>query len=201
MVEYLLNNIFGFLGFVILALIVKNFFPSYLAEKGKNLAQKEDIGKITDLVETVRTQHAKQIEEVRHQNQLILEQTKPSVALEIRRQEDFVQSKLEAYIDAITLMTKHIASVPMNVDGEDLNGRNFCRRPTELEINSTLGKLALFCDNAKILKAYSSMFSDGVNFVESWQNFISLAREDMKYSDVEIPADTFKYSTVLELPS
>jgi hypothetical protein len=35
---------------------VKNGLPAYLAEKGKNLATKEDIGHLTDIVERVRLQ-------------------------------------------------------------------------------------------------------------------------------------------------
>jgi hypothetical protein len=35
---------------------VKNGLPAYLAEKGKNLATKEDVGHLTDIVERVRLQ-------------------------------------------------------------------------------------------------------------------------------------------------
>lgn len=44
---------------------LRSFFPSYLSEKGKNLATKEDIEEITEKVESVRTQHATSLEHLR----------------------------------------------------------------------------------------------------------------------------------------
>lgn len=43
----------------------KFYFPSYFQEKGKNLAQKEDIAAITDEVEKVRAEYALQVEKVK----------------------------------------------------------------------------------------------------------------------------------------
>ncbi len=48
------------------------YFGTYLREKGKNIATKEDIGKITEEIEKVRTSYAKQIEEIREKQQLRL---------------------------------------------------------------------------------------------------------------------------------
>jgi hypothetical protein len=39
---------------------LKSYLPTYLAEKGKNLATKEDIKDITEKIEAVRSQYAKQ---------------------------------------------------------------------------------------------------------------------------------------------
>lgn len=44
------NTIFFFL----LGLFLKNYFPKYMEEKGKNLATKEDIGQITKITEEVQ---------------------------------------------------------------------------------------------------------------------------------------------------
>jgi len=44
------NAIFFFL----LGLFLKNYFPKYMEEKGKNLATKEDIGQITKITEEVQ---------------------------------------------------------------------------------------------------------------------------------------------------
>ena len=49
----------------ITGLLVKTFLPSYLNEKAKNLATKEDIAAITDEVEKVKRQHASQLEMLR----------------------------------------------------------------------------------------------------------------------------------------
>ncbi|WNO10377.1 hypothetical protein [Teredinibacter sp. KSP-S5-2] len=50
--------------------LVKFFFPSYVSEKAKNLATKEDIGLITEKVEKVRTEYSTVLEEVKTLNQL-----------------------------------------------------------------------------------------------------------------------------------
>ena len=60
------------LGGGIIYFLVKTYIPSYLAEKGKNLATKEDIAGITDQVEGVKIGYAKVLEELRSDNQLKL---------------------------------------------------------------------------------------------------------------------------------
>ncbi len=46
-------------------LFVKNYFSKYLSEKAKNLATKEDIGQITDQVESIKRQHAVELEKIK----------------------------------------------------------------------------------------------------------------------------------------
>jgi len=76
-------------------LLLKSFLPSYLSEKGKNLATKEDVASITDKVESVRTDYAKVIEELRANNQLKL--------AEIERQRSI---KKEVYLQAVEALTR-----------------------------------------------------------------------------------------------
>ena len=54
-------------GFGALALFAKNYLPSYTKEKGKNLATKEDIEQITDKIESVKTEYARQLEDIKSQ--------------------------------------------------------------------------------------------------------------------------------------
>lgn len=54
----------------LVGLFVREFLPSYLREKGKNLATKEDVEKITHSVESVKSDYAVLLEEVRNKNQL-----------------------------------------------------------------------------------------------------------------------------------
>ncbi|MBN1929170.1 MAG: hypothetical protein JW764_06480 [Chlorobiaceae bacterium] len=55
---------------VVLGLLLRNFFPSYSKEKGKNLATKEDIQGITEKIESVKAEYAKSIEAVKTKLQL-----------------------------------------------------------------------------------------------------------------------------------
>ena len=56
----------------IVYLIGKHSLSSYLAEKGKNLATREDIKKITELVEEVKAPYNQLLEELRARHQLRL---------------------------------------------------------------------------------------------------------------------------------
>lgn len=61
----LIVNTLAMIGFVVVALTLKAYLPSYLKEKGRNLATKEDIGGITQQIEQIRTQHALEIERLK----------------------------------------------------------------------------------------------------------------------------------------
>lgn len=50
----------------IAVLLMRSFLPSYLSEKGKSLATREDIAELTEKVESVKTAYATELERVRH---------------------------------------------------------------------------------------------------------------------------------------
>jgi len=58
------------LGGGIIYLFIKSYLPSYLSEKAKNLASKEDIEFITGRVESVKLDYTRLLEEIRSDNQL-----------------------------------------------------------------------------------------------------------------------------------
>jgi hypothetical protein len=78
------------LGGGIFYLFVKTYIPSYLAEKAKNLATKEDVASITDKVESVKSGYAHILEEIRSNHQLKF--------AAIEREKSI---KKEVYMDAI----------------------------------------------------------------------------------------------------
>jgi len=55
---------------VVVLLLVKHYLPSYLSEKGKNLATREDIAAITKEVERVRHEYGALLEELKARHQL-----------------------------------------------------------------------------------------------------------------------------------
>lgn len=83
------------IGALAVYLFLKSFLPSYLSEKGKNLATKEDVASITDKVESVKTDYAKVLEELRSNNQLKL--------AEIEREKNI---KKEVYLQAVEALTR-----------------------------------------------------------------------------------------------
>jgi hypothetical protein len=62
----------GVLFGIVVFYLLKSFVPSYLNEKAKNLATREDIAQITDEIESVKTQYAFLIEELKAKHQLRL---------------------------------------------------------------------------------------------------------------------------------
>jgi len=104
------------LGAGIIFLFIKSFLPSYLSEKGKNLATKEDIETITDKVESVKTDYTKVIEELRSNNQLKL--------AEIEREKNI---KKEVYLEAVEAITRShiiVASLSnLNIDEQTFSSK------------------------------------------------------------------------------
>src|SRR5208283_2025350 len=54
-------------GVGVLIFFTKSYLPSYTKEKGKNLATREDIKEITDKIESVKIEHAKELEGIKSQ--------------------------------------------------------------------------------------------------------------------------------------
>jgi hypothetical protein len=66
---------YGFEGIIaglVVFLLVKNFLPGYLSQKGKNLATKEDISEITKEIEEVKSTYSQILETFKAQHQLRL---------------------------------------------------------------------------------------------------------------------------------
>lgn len=63
-----LGTVVAGLGFTV---ILRHYLPSYLTEKGKNLATREDIGSITHIVESIKHDNQSQLEEIRTQLQFV----------------------------------------------------------------------------------------------------------------------------------
>lgn len=62
----------GILFGAIVFYLLKSYIPSYLNEKAKNLATREDVAQITDEIERVKTQYSFLVEELKAKHQLRL---------------------------------------------------------------------------------------------------------------------------------
>lgn len=82
----------------IFALLIKYAFPAYFAEKGKNLATKQDVGAITREVEGIRSENAQRLENLAHQNRQILEQSGHRQQLRMAALEKRLAVHQEAYV-------------------------------------------------------------------------------------------------------
>jgi hypothetical protein len=83
-------------GLALFAILGRKYLESYLTEKGKNLATKEDIKDITHQVEAIKNQYAQLLEEQKARNQLRLAA---------------IDRRLQAHQEAYSLWRKLIAYV------------------------------------------------------------------------------------------
>jgi len=128
----------------IVFLFIKSFIPNYLSEKAKNLATKEDIADITDKVESVKTDYATILEEVRSNYQLKF------AAIEREK-----NTKKEVYLEAVEAIVRSQNMIS-----------NFCNlNMLEQEITSCLsadaGKIARvqIVGNPQTVKAVTSFMA------------------------------------------
>jgi hypothetical protein len=128
----------------IVFLFIKSFIPKYLSEKAKNLATKEDIAAITEQVESVKSDYATILEEVRSNYQLKF------AAVEREK-----NTKKEVYLEAVEAIVRSQNMIP-----------NFCNlNMLEHEITSCLGidagKIARvqIVGSAETVKAVSSFMA------------------------------------------
>lgn len=94
------------LALVVALLLWRSFFPSYLNEKGKNLATKEDIAAITKQVEDIKELYSTRLKELEHQNALVLEQVRAQQQLRLAA----VDRRLAAHQEAFALWRRLIGA-------------------------------------------------------------------------------------------
>lgn len=61
----LILSLVSLVGLVVAGSILRGYLPSYIAEKGKNAASKEDLAELTNQVEKVKLLHAAELEGVK----------------------------------------------------------------------------------------------------------------------------------------
>ena len=104
-VEYIAY--FSFLAGIITHWFITCFFPSYMKEKGKNRATLEDISKITDKIEEVKNEYASQLQEISHQNDLLIKHTEHKQQLRMAA----LERRLQAHQEAYTLWREMLSSL------------------------------------------------------------------------------------------
>lgn len=64
------------IGIIFLAMFKKNYFPKYLEKKAENLASKEDIAGITQIVKNVELEYSTKFDEIQKKNDLFYSEIK-----------------------------------------------------------------------------------------------------------------------------
>ncbi|SAL09276.1 hypothetical protein AWB69_00012 [Caballeronia udeis] len=90
------------------------YFGSYFREKGKNRATSEDIRGLTRAVEDIKSESARQLAELAHQNSVLIEHLKSRQQLRIAA----LDKRLQAHQEAFTLWRRLMAAVHSDNVGE-----------------------------------------------------------------------------------
>ncbi|PSU89847.1 chromosome segregation ATPase [Photobacterium kishitanii] len=144
----------------IIFLFIKFLIPSYLTEKAKNLATKEDIADITDKVESVKTDYAKILEEIRNNYQLKF------AAIEREK-----NTKKEVYLEAVEAIVRSQNMIT-----------NFCNlNMLEQEITSCISN-----DAGKIARVQVVGESETVKAVTSFMAAVGTATLDLMLERSEL---------------
>lgn len=122
----ILNLILGLLanvGLVILKLFPKTFLPSYLKQKGENLATLEDIGKITEQVKEVETKYAAELARLNSKLATASEVNSKQFELELRAYEQIWASLVR--VRAAFLLHRSLARTDRQVSAEENDDKNY----------------------------------------------------------------------------
>ncbi len=137
-------------------ILLAYFYISYLKEKGKNLATKEDIGAITTIIEKIKTE----LRLVSKTQEVVYDDERKAIIEFVGAVTDFYESNInipneENSPEGIAYMRERIRVIEFDYG--------------KLQIASS--KLDLFCFDDKILKAAEPVILDLLNFKHHTQQF------------------------------
>jgi hypothetical protein len=129
--------------------------------------------------------------QVKHKLDVALERMRPLTAEETLRRENYLNSKSQAYYEAITLVSRWLAATPWSGPDVPRDRSLEGNRPSEAEINTGRAKLAMFVDNPEVLATFDTLF--GPASAPLLGKFVEMARKDMGYTSIPVPADSYHY--------
>ena len=121
-----------------------------------------------------------------------MESLRPRVAEETLRSENLVNSKRDAYYEAIGVMSRYMAATAEYADNPKRVPPGKTTAPTEAEVNAAKAKLVLHTDDPRVVSQFDSLLVESNNLIRTFGQFIQLAREDMGYATCSLPG-TYKY--------
>lgn len=159
-------------GVFILLIIVQFTLISYLKEKGKNLASKEDLSELTNIVEGIKNNHQALMEEVKTNNQLKVYSVERAMTL---KKEVFLD-----VVDALTSSTRFIMKLTdISLPLEEIT--------SVLDNNASVINRANVVANGKMINAIHDFTLDINAFIFSMnmeRHTLTKLREDvLKYEE------------------
>lgn len=128
---------------------------------------------------------------IKHDFDLRLEALKPLTAEDTLKRQNYLNSKRDAFFDAVAVVSRHLEAVPWSGSDIPADRPVSGQRPSEAEVNTCLAKLSLYSDDPAIPEAFLSCFAD-VSPV-SLGHFIDQLRRDLGYGALPSAAERYKY--------
>ena len=128
--------------------LLGQYFGSYVTEKGKNLATKEDIESITHLVESAKVEHAKE-----------LEQIKSDIAIQAARNSTFSESRRQAFLSFYEHCLNFVLSPFTSVSVADLI-EAVNAKPGKAALDSAISARLILEREAEIFSQLSTILID-----------------------------------------
>lgn len=119
---------------------------------------------------------------IKHDLDLKLEAAKPLTAEETLRRQNNLNSKRDAFFEAISLVNRHHAAVEWSGPDIPSDRKLSGTRPTESEVNTCYAKLCLFSKDPQIPIRFFTCF--GAASAVSVGEFVSLLRQELGYGEL-----------------
>ncbi len=133
----------------IITILIAAFLLFYAQQKGKNLAEKSDIGKITEIVEDIKTENAREIELLKanlallnDKEKLIFYEEKESIILFFSQLNTWIWDSLNIYMHEYN---------PTNFS--DISQKLIIMRDSYSKTNVAFSKVRLIVNNDELTKA------------------------------------------------
>jgi hypothetical protein len=122
----------------------------------------------------------------------ILELIKPFTTRKIKKTENFLNAKRDAYYGLIDALTQHFTAITWTNERSETTEKNRGNPPSEAYVNSCIARVALFTSNDTILEEASSLFIGSHN-VNDLIEFFILLRNDLQYDNSKINPEKYRY--------
>lgn len=176
-IQIIIEVIIVLLGFYIA------FFKSYFKQKGKNLATQEDIGKITNTVESIKAEFIHQAERLKVELQL-QNQLRFSIKSEERG------SLINCY-DSYFLWYNQILRInptKFNIDNiGNIKEELFNIEQSQLDFRNALSKLELYIGDKTLINSFQELdhttmnyFTDQVGIMVNFEKFLNVEKKNVE---------------------
>jgi hypothetical protein len=183
-----ISNVLLIISLIIICTLWRKYISSYLGEKGKNLATKEDIKAITEEVEAVKAQYTRSVEEFRNALARELELSKISRAeLQIHKTEQFV--KLIEYFNMLLSDKKVQEQIRTDEKKKRELGSNLTDLGVKLFFFASDNTVKKFVNWRVYLLKHREGNEDALLFIRMYAEFVVELRRDLGYTDTICDSD------------